>query len=166
MQLIRSVLLIFTCLIISYSFASDNPEAIKVYKESKMVFLGKIIGMQEVDKDFQTNDVSCFKKKYIIEFEIEKIYKGKRHEKLLIYDTVDVEFPDYYIINREYLVFINKNRKNTVATKFGVIRSRRLGDDQTISEINLIAAYVNRKWFRREKNPQPLLKFISGGCNC
>ncbi|MFH2142111.1 MAG: hypothetical protein ABIJ97_06800 [Bacteroidota bacterium] len=165
MYFLRCILIILLISLYGNSDAKNYPETIESFKKSRIVFLGKIIGIQEVDKTFQ-EDLNCFKKKYIVEFEVEKIFKGKRFEKILIYDTLDVEYLDYYIINREYFVYLKKVKKNLRTTKYGIIRSRRLGDESTQNEIYEVTDFVDKHWFRRIKNPEPFIKFISGGCNC
>jgi len=145
-------------------FGKDKPEHLIKYKEAKNVFVGKIVAIQELKNVIQT-DNDYFNKKLAIEFEVSKIYKGRRYQKFMLVEVIAIENVDYFSLSNSYLIYAEKKKsKNDI--HYSSIRTRKILLEETKKEVSNINEYVKRKFFRRAKNPTPKFKIVSGGCNC
>ena len=159
-----TIFILLSLLCFKTSIAKQKPEYIIKYKEAKNVFIGKVIAIQELKNSYET-DNDYFNKKFAIEFEIEKIYKGRRYQKFMLVEIIAVENIDYFSVSNSYLIYATK-RKSKNDIHYSSIRTRKKLLEETIDEISNIEGYVKKKFFRRAKNPIPRFKFVSGACNC
>ena len=161
----RKSIFINVLVLLSFSvYCKDISSVISSYKNAKMVFSGKVIGIQELRSDIE-NDTDCFKTTLLVEFEIEKIYKGRCLERFIIIDTISVENKNYFSIEDKYLIYAIKN-KTKKEVNYHTIRTRSFIAENTQTELEELSKYVDKKIFRRVKGPVPKYRFISGGCNC
>ncbi len=145
-------------------YCKDISDVVSSYKNARMVFSGKVIGIQELKSNIE-NDTDCFKTTLLIEFEIEKIYKGRCLECFIIIDTISVENKNYFSISDKYLIYAIKN-KTKKEVNYHTIRTRSFTSEKTQAELEELSKYVDKKIFRRVKGPVPKYRFISGACNC
>jgi len=145
-------------------YCKDISGVIASYKNAKMVFAGKVIGIQEIKSSIE-NDADCFKTTLLVEFEIEKIYKGRCIERFIIIDTISVENKNYFSIEDKYLIYAIKS-KTKKQVNYHTIRTRSFVSEKTQLEIEELSKYIDKKMFRRVKGPVPKYRFISGACNC
>ncbi len=146
------------------SFSKEKPEVAETYKKAKYVFIGKITGIQELDKPL-ISDEDYFRVKLAVEFEVIKIYKGRRFEKFTMVDIVSIENKNYLKVSKTYLIYAIKN-KSSRGKYYKPVRTRNIIQKDTETEIKELKQIVKRKIFRREKNPVPKFRITTGGCNC
>jgi hypothetical protein len=125
------------------------------YNRSKEVFAGIINNIYEM------KSYTYAENKYIVEFEVTEIYKGKRMEKFITVN--DKSIIDNLKVKDEYLVYSEKKKQDDYS---GISRISNVRDSSTVDEIKVLYEYLKSRLIKKVKSPVPNYKLVLKGCGC
>lgn len=154
-RFLLSLFLIILFKVILCQSYTRKDSIISFYGRSDAVFAGII------DNIYEMKSYTYAESKYIVEFQLTEIYKGKRKEKIITIN--DKEITNNLRIKDEYLVYTDKKKHDDY---YNITRVLNVKDSLTVDEIKILYGYLKTKLLQRVKSPIPNYKLVLKGCGC